>query len=145
MFKKLFVLIVAASALGACANPADSLPPTAPSQPAPAPVSYELFFSLGGTRLSDQDQQTVSQAAQVYKSRANANVVVVGYADTVGSPAMNLQLSERRAAVVRDNLIALGVPAAVITTTGNGDTGLLVQTGPQTNQPKNRRVQIVVN
>ena len=55
MFKKLFVLIVAASALGACADPRASSPPTAPSQPAPAPVSYMVFFELGGTKLGDQD------------------------------------------------------------------------------------------
>jgi len=145
MFKRLFVLIAAASLLGACNNPGDSLPPTTPAQPASAPVSYMTFFELGSTKLSEQSMTTISQAAQVYKTKANANVVVVGYADTVGSPAMNMQLSQRRANAVKDALVAGGVPATVITTTADGDTSLLVDTGPQANQPKNRRVQIVVN
>jgi outer membrane protein OmpA-like peptidoglycan-associated protein len=145
MFKKLFVLMVAASALGACNNPSDSLPPTTPAQPASAPASYMTFFELGSTKLSDQSMATITQASQVYKTKTNANVVVIGYADTVGSPAMNMQLSQRRASAVRDALVAGGVPVSVITTTANGDTSLLVDTGPQANQPKNRRVQIVVN
>ena len=36
------------------------------------------------------------------------------------------------------------VPAASITTAASGDTGLLVETAAQTNQPKNRRVVIVI-
>ena len=144
MFKKLFVLIVAASALGACANPADSLPPTAPSQPTPAPVSYMVFFPLGSTKLSDQDQSTVSQAAQVYKTKPNARVTVTGYADTIGSPSTNMALSQQRANVVKGLLVNGGVPAGAISTAASGDTGLLVETSTQVNQPKNRRVVIVI-
>lgn len=143
MLKKLFILIVAASALGACD---DSSQPTATTAPAPvAPPSFMTFFDLGSTKLSDQDKTTVSQAAQVYKSRANARVTVTGYADTVGSPAANLQLSQRRATVVKDALVAAGVPATAITTSGSGDASLLVETGPQQKEPRNRRVAIVIN
>ena len=142
MFKKFFVMILAASALGACDTPAV----TPPMQPAPpvAPVSYMAFFDLGSVKLSDQSQQTISQAAQVYKTKANARVMVTGYADTVGNPQMNVQLSQRRAKVVADALIKAGVPVDAIQTTGDGETSLLVQTGDQANEPRNRRVQIVI-
>jgi OOP family OmpA-OmpF porin len=142
MLKKFFVMILAASALGACDTPAV----TPPMQPAPpvAPVSYMAFFDLGSVKLSDQSNQTIAQAAQVYKTKANARVQVTGYADTVGSPAMNVQLSNRRAKVVADALVKAGVPAAAISTTGDGETSLLVQTADQANEPRNRRVQIVI-
>ncbi len=143
MLKKLFILIVAASALGACDDPAVT-PPSTPAPPT-APPSFMTFFDLGSTKLSDQSKNTISQAAQVYKTRANAKVAVTGYADTVGSPATNLQLSQRRATVVKDALVAAGVPAAAITTSGSGDASLLVETGPQQKEPRNRRVAIVIN
>jgi len=57
---------------------------------------------------------------------------------------MNVQLSQRRAKVVADALIKAGVPVAAIQTTGDGETSLLVQTGDQANEPRNRRVQIVI-
>ena len=143
MFRKLFVLIVAASALSACES---SQAVTPPSTPAPvAPVSYMTFFDLGSIKISDQSAATIGQAAQVYKTKANARISVTGYADTVGSPATNMQLSQRRADVVKDGLVKAGVPAAAITTAASGETGTLVPTGPQTNEPRNRRVAIVVN
>jgi outer membrane protein OmpA-like peptidoglycan-associated protein len=103
-----------------------------------------VFFPLGSTQLSDQDANTVSQAAQVFRTKQNARVTVTGFADTVGSPATNMALSQRRANVVKDLLVQSGVPAGAITTSASGDTGLLVDTGPQSNQPKNRRVAIVI-
>jgi len=109
-----------------------------------APVSYMVFFPLGSTMLSDQDQNTVAQAAQVFKTKASATVTVTGYADTIGSPATNMALSQQRANVVKGLLVKGGVPAAAISTAASGDTGLLVDTAPQTNQPKNRRVAIVI-
>ena len=150
MFRKLFVLTVAASALGACETLSGAVmaPPiskTGAQQVETAPVSYMAFFDLGSTTLSEQAKTTISQAAQVYKTRANAKIAVTGYAATVGAPALNMQLSQRRANVVKDGLVAAGVPAAAITTTASGETNLLVDTGPQQKEPRNRRVAIVIN
>ena len=150
MIRELFVLTVAACALAACDNQVGSVvtPPLAgtgtPNNPQ-APVSYMVFFNLGSTKLSDQDQNTVAQAAQVFKTKPNATIAVTGYADTVGSPSLNMALSQQRANVVKGLLVNNGVPAGSITTAASGDTGLLVDTAPQTNQPKNRRVVIVIN
>jgi len=149
MFGKITVLIAAALALAACETQSGAVmtPPlskTGTPNPDQAPVSYMVFFNLGSTKLSDQDQNTVAQAAQVYKTKANARVMVTGYADTVGSPSANMALSQQRANVVKNLLVQSGVPAAAITTAASGDTGLLVETAAQTNQPKNRRVVIVI-
>ena len=56
----------------------------------------------------------------------------------------NMALSQQRANIVMNQLVASGVPAGAISTSASGDSGLLVDTGPQTNQPKNRRVVIVI-
>jgi OOP family OmpA-OmpF porin len=150
MFRKLLVLAVATCALSACESQSGALATgplskTGSQNPDQAPVSYMVFFQLGSTKLSDQDQNTVSQAAQVFKTKPNATVAVTGYADTVGSPSLNMALSQQRANVVKGLLVNQGVPAGSITTAASGDTGLLVDTAPQTNQPKNRRVVIVIN
>jgi len=149
MFARLFILIAAACALAACESQSGAVvtPPLSKTG-APgneqAPVSYMVFFPLGSTKLSDQDQNTVAQAAQVYKTKANATVTVTGYADTIGSPSTNMALSQQRANVVKGLLVNAGVPAGSVSTAASGDTGLLVDTAPQTNQPKNRRVVIVI-
>jgi len=150
MFRKLIVLAMAAAALGACESQSGALmtgplSKTGTANADQAPVSYMVFFNLGSTKLSDQDQQTVAQAAQVFKTKPNATIAVTGYADTVGSPSLNMALSQQRANVVKGLLVNNGVPAGSITTAASCDTGLLVDTAAQTNQPKNRRVTIVIN
>jgi outer membrane protein OmpA-like peptidoglycan-associated protein len=149
MYGKLSVLIVAACALSACENQGGALiaPPiakTGTAMPEQAPVSYQVFFPLGSTQLGEQDRNTLNAAAQVYKTKSNATVTVTGYADTVGSPATNMALSQARANAVKTNLVQAGVPAGSITTTASGDSGLLVQTGAQANEPRNRRVVVVI-
>ena len=136
MIRNFIIALIATVALGACAN--------TPPPPPVAPPSYMVFFDLGSVKISDQSQNTVAQAAQVFKSKANARISVTGYADTVGSPAVNMQLSTARANKVRDDLIANGVPAAAITTRGAGEEGLLVPTGQQTVEPRNRRAVLVI-
>ena len=144
MLRKLFVLIVAASALGACESSPAVTPPMTPA-PATAPVSYMTFFEFASVTLSDQSLNTIAQAAQVYKTKQNGKITVTGYADTVGSAAANMQLSQRRADAVKAGLVKAGVPAAAITTNASGDTGTLVATGPQQKEPRNRRVVIAFN
>jgi len=149
MRRKLIVLMIVAGALSACESQSGAVmtPPlskTGAPSPEQAPVSYEVFFPLGSTKLSDQDANTVAQAAQVFKTKQNARVSVTGYADTVGSPSANMALSQQRANVVSNLLVQSGVPAGAISTSASGDSGLLVDTGPQANQPKNRRVVIVI-
>lgn len=135
MLKKFLVAIVAALSIGACADKAPPVPV--------APPSYMVFFDLGSDRISEQSQNTVAQAAQAFKSRANTRLTVTGYADTVGSPAANQVLSQRRADKVRNDLIASGVPASAITAIGAGEDGLLVPTGQEQKEPRNRRAYIV--
>ena len=103
-----------------------------------------VFFDTNSTTLSQQGSMTVSEAASVAKSIANSKVAVTGFADTDGAPAYNQALSQRRATAVKNALVSKGVPAQSITTTGSGETGLLVNTPDQTKNEKNRRVQIVV-
>ncbi len=44
--------------------------------------------------------------------KAGANPIdVTGFADRTGNPAANVELAKRRAAAVRDALVAQGIPA----------------------------------
>jgi outer membrane protein OmpA-like peptidoglycan-associated protein len=112
--------------------------------PDQAPVSYQVFFPLGSTMLGDQDKTALAAAAQVYKTKPNATVTVTGFTDTVGSPALNMQLSQARANAVKNILVQNGIPAGSITTSASGETGLLVPTAEQANEARNRRVVVVI-
>ena len=86
------------------------------------------------------------QEAAQYANAGNATrVVVVGHADTSGSAAYNVRLSERRAKAVADALVGLGVDAAKLAVDWRGETEPAVATGDGVKEPLNRRSTIDIN
>ncbi|WP_048859361.1 OmpA family protein, partial [Novacetimonas hansenii] len=57
----------------------------------------------------------------------------------------NMGLSLRRANSVKAELIRDGVPANAIDIQGYGEAHPLVPTGPDTREPQNRRVEIILH
>ena len=117
-------------------------------QVAPAEVQggghYLVTFGLDQTTLTQEDRRVITQAADDYRRTGSARITVTGYTDTSGSANYNLGLSQRRAEIVAEQLEAEGVPATSIVTVGRGEENLLVPTADGVNEPRNRRVEIVV-
>jgi OmpA-OmpF porin, OOP family len=103
-----------------------------------------LFFDYDQAKLSNDAEALVHEAAVAAKARSNMHVTVVGHADTVGDASYNLTLSQRRAVAARDALVRDGVPEAAISVAGRGEGELLVSTKDRVREPKNRRVEIIV-
>jgi len=106
--------------------------------------TFRIFFGFDEASLTSEARQVIAQAADEWRRSGAALVSVVGHTDTVGSEAYNLELSERRAESVAQELIRQGVPAAEITTIGRGESDLLVPTGDGVAEPQNRRVEIEI-
>jgi len=117
------------------APPPQSVAPAAPKQ-------FLVFFGFNKSNLTVEAQRVVAEAAVAAKQLGSASIVVVGHADTVGSPQYNQQLSERRSGTVRQELVGQGIESAKITASGQGETELLVQTGDNMKEPQNRRSTI---
>ena len=142
MLRKVLVTAAAALTLAACEEPAPVTPPPPPSVPA---ASYMVFFDWDSTRLNQQSNQVIGQAAAAFKSRNGTGITATGHTDTSGGDAYNMALSLRRANAVKDALVQNGVPAAAINAVGVGKAGLLVPTPDGVREPQNRRVEIVVS
>ena len=140
MMKSTIASVALALLLAACA---DEAPPVAATPPAPPqPASFMVFFDMGSSTLNQQSQGVMQQAAAAYKP--GATVAATGYTDTVGTPAFNMVLSQRRADAAKAAMVKAGVPAAAITTAGKGEGDQLVKTGDGVAEPQNRRVQVLV-
>jgi hypothetical protein len=117
-------------------------------QIAPAEVEgggrYLVTFGLDQTTLTEQDRRVIAQAAEDYRRTGSSRVTVTGYTDTSGSADYNLQLSQHRAQTVADALEREGVSATNIIAVGRGEENLLVPTGDGVVEPRNRRVEVVV-
>lgn len=69
---------------------------------------------------------------------------VVGYTDSKGDAKYNLELSKKRAAAVRDFLIAGGVPSNKLRIVGRGAKDPIASNDTEEGRAKNRRVEVVV-
>jgi iron complex outermembrane receptor protein len=138
---------------GGGAAPAEYTPPP-PPLPAPAaaaPVatpeaarSFQVFFDFDKSDITAAAAKVIQAAADAVKAGHVVQITVTGHTDTVGSASYNQGLSERRAASVKQTLVADGVAGGEITTIGVGKTGLLVPTADGVREPQNRRAEIVL-
>ena len=147
MLRFLFSVVAATLLLGACSQTPPPPPPAPPAQRAMAPSQMPpatVYFATGSSTLSPESMATIQQVAADYKTTANATVTLSGHTDTVGSPDVNMALSQRRADAVRNALVRAGVPAAAITAGGQGEASLPVQTADNVDERQNRSVAITV-
>jgi outer membrane protein OmpA-like peptidoglycan-associated protein len=117
---------------------------TAPQGTAAAALA--LPFQSGSAALTAEAEKMLEALGRALNSPelARYRFRIEGHTDTSGEAPVNLALSERRAATVREYLVnRLGVAAARLDAVGLGETQLLVQTPDATAEPRNRRVQIL--
>jgi outer membrane protein OmpA-like peptidoglycan-associated protein len=106
--------------------------------------SFTLFFKFESYELTDQSRALLPDVLQAVKGRTTPEVTVVGHTDTTGSTEGNYALARRRAAMVRDLLIAAGLRENLVEVASHGERELLVKTGDNIAEPRNRRVEIAV-
>jgi OmpA family len=109
-----------------------------------SPGRYLVTFHLDQATLTEQNRQVIAQAAEYYRQGGTPQITVTGYTDTSGSAAHNLELSQRRAEVVAEELVREGVPATDIVTIGRGEEDLRVPTADGVREARNRRAEIIV-
>lgn len=126
-------------------------PPQQPQPPLPAPVAaaagprnFTVFFDFDKSDITTDAQRVLTEAANSAKTGAFTRITATGHTDTMGTPRYNMALSIRRANAVRDALVREGIPSSAIVVVGRGETQLLVPTQDQTREPRNRRVEIVI-
>jgi len=113
--------------------------PPAPAVAAPAPLSEDqvfaqksldqlnserplgdVFFDLDQSEIRDGDRAALQKDADWMKRWATTIVTVEGHADSRGSSEYNLALGNRRATVVKEYLVSLGVTPGRITVISKG-------------------------
>ena len=127
------------------ASPVIMTAPPPPVDAAAIPKQYIVYFGFNKSNLSDSAMAVIRDAAATAMHDGYVSILVTGHTDTAGSSAYNEQLSRRRAENVTRALVNQGIPAQGISTSGQGETRLEVQTGDREKEPRNRRAEIELN
>jgi peptidoglycan-associated lipoprotein len=129
----------------------DVAPPTVVEErPAPAPAVQpaaglaDVYFDFDRSEITASARAALEQNAKWLLGRGNAQVKVEGHADERGTNEYNIALGERRAQAVKRVLVALGVPAANLSTVSYGEEQPVCREHEESCWQKNRRAHLAV-
>ncbi len=93
-------------------------------KPSKDPLRIDVFFTIASTKLVGSEAQKVNEIANYLKKYPEAKVTITGYADKgTGNAKINNALSEKRANIVKDELVKkYNIAADRIITDFKGDT-----------------------
>lgn len=110
----------------------------------PRSARFVVFFQTGGTQLTPASQAEMANVLTETLARSGAEILIIGHTDTTGTPDANDALALRRASQVKEMFVARGFAANRIEAAGRGERELAVATRNNVDEPRNRRVEIVV-
>lgn len=119
--------------------------------PAPAPVAAPSapekivgLFGFDRADLDSKDFERLDRFAAFLNANPNERAVVHGHTCTIGTPAYNLALSERRANAAKTYLLNKGVPASRIETIAFGLTQPAASNDTEAGRIQNRRFELML-
>lgn len=104
-----------------------------------------VFFDFNSARLTDAAKATLEENAMWLKATDEVTIQVEGHTDERGGHQYNLALGERRAKVVLDYLVALGVSESRITMISYGKEKPVSFGHDEDSWGRNRRANFVIS
>lgn len=114
---------------------------TAPLDAEPSSVALQVQFGYNSAEILPEMIASLDGVAEGIKMTGGVQrIVIEGHTDAHGAADYNIQLSRRRAAAVKQFLVARhGIPAESLVVLGRGKSAPLIPTNPFA--PENRRVE----
>jgi outer membrane protein OmpA-like peptidoglycan-associated protein len=104
----------------------------------------DILFAVDSASLKPGAYDELSRVARVLNQYPQTNITIAGYTDSTGSEAHNQQLSEKRAANVKNALVGEGVNPARMTAIGYGESRPVADNATAEGRLMNRRVTILI-
>jgi outer membrane protein OmpA-like peptidoglycan-associated protein len=105
----------------------------------------DVLFDTGKSTLRPVAREKLAKISGIVLAYPDLRLAIEGNTDSVGSDAMNQQLSEQRAGSVRDYLTKENIPSASMTSRGFGKTQPVASNDTAEGRQQNRRVELVVS
>lgn len=104
----------------------------------------DILFGVNSASLKAGAFDEISRVARVLNQYPQTNIVIAGHTDSTGTEEHNRQLSEQRAANVKNALTGEGVNPARMKAVGYGESKPLADNSTEAGRQLNRRVTITI-
>ncbi len=108
-------------------------------------LKSDILFDSGKADLKTAAKDNLAKMATIMKKYPENVLTVKGYTDTTGSVARNQALSTERAAAVKSQLVAGGIPTDTISVAGLGPESPIADNQTSDGRAQNRRVEIEIS
>jgi len=107
-------------------------------------VSYGIYFDVNKDVVKPESYSTLKTIAGILTENPDVRVKIVGYTDSDGADAANLDLSKRRGASVKNELVkSFGIDGARLESDGQGEAQPIAPNDTPANKALNRRVEFI--
>ncbi|MDP4224387.1 MAG: OmpA family protein [Bacteroidota bacterium] len=107
-------------------------------------VSYGIYFDVNKDVVKPESYGTLKEIASILTENPDVKVKIVGHTDSDGADAANLDLSKRRGASVKNELVkTFGIDASRLESDGMGETQPVAPNDTPANKALNRRVEFI--
>jgi peptidoglycan-associated lipoprotein len=106
-----------------------------------APRIGPIYFELDATELSQDSRRSLEQYGE-WLTKHDVRVIIEGHADERGTTEYNVALGQRRAQVIRDFLVHMGVDAGHLDTISFGEERPAVSGDDESAWSQNRRGEV---
>ena len=129
------------------AAPVVAPPPPPERRTVSLTLGADASFDTGKADLKPEGRAKLDDVAMKLKQPGVQmdSMTITGHTDSVGSPASNQRLSERRADAVKSYLVSQGIDASKIKTAGRGQTQPIADNKTPAGRAQNRRVELEVS
>ena len=104
----------------------------------------DVLFDTGQFTLKPAAREKLARVSGIVLAHPGLKFQVEGHTDSTGSDEFNQQLSEKRAAAVRDFLVQQGIATNSVTARGFGKTVPVASNDTAAGRQLNRRVEMIV-
>ncbi|MEM7248118.1 MAG: OmpA family protein [Acidobacteriota bacterium] len=105
-------------------------------------VRDSVVFANSRTELTSSSRRTIDDLADVLRQEPKVMVLIEGHSDSRGNAQRNLNLSQRRAESVVDELVRSGVDRSRLMARGLGSERPIADNSTAAGRDRNRRVEV---
>jgi outer membrane protein OmpA-like peptidoglycan-associated protein len=103
-----------------------------------------IHFDVNSATIRSESSTTLDEIGSMLQQHPDLRISIEGHTDADGDDASNLDLSERRAAAVKDRLVAeYGIDPSRLESVGLGETVPVADNASAEGKQQNRRVELV--